>query len=211
MSGSGKSRWSKKLAELGFYRICCDDLIEKDLFPELKKHGFKGIEDVARWLGQPYEECFEKNQSLFLESETRVMKKVISELKKGFNRNTVVDATGSVIYTGDDIIKSLKKYSLVIYLETPKSVLEEMLEIFVRKPKPVIWGNAFSRKKGETNKKALERSYSKLLHRRSRLYKKYADTTLSYEIRRHPDFTIDDFIRFSEKEAKKKEASRQAL
>lgn len=204
MSGSGKSRWSKKLAEKGFQRICCDDLIEKDLSSELEKHGVRGIQDVARWMGYPYEKQFKRNQAMYFKSEAKIMKKVIKCLKNGIKRSTVVDTTGSVIYSGGRAMKELKKYSLVIYLETPMSALPEMLRIFMEKPKPVIWRNMFQKNKNETNKEALRRCYPKLLRERVTLYKKYADTVLRYKIRRHTGFTVDDLIKFAQKSAMEK-------
>jgi len=32
-----------------------------------------------------------------------------------------------------------------------------MFDLYLKDPKPVIWGNAFSKKNGETNKKAMRR------------------------------------------------------
>ena len=61
MSSVGKSAWSTKLEELkGFRRYCCDDLIEKYLGPEFKALGYLGINDVSRWMGQPYDQRYKK-------------------------------------------------------------------------------------------------------------------------------------------------------
>jgi len=204
MSCSGKSRWSKKLAERGFERICCDDLIEKELATELKKHEVHGIQDVANWMGYPYEERFPRNQSLYLNAEIKIMKRILEKLKKGVKKNTVIDTTGSVIYTGEKILKDLKKYSLIIYMETPASMLPEMFRRFIEKPKPVLWKEIFSKCKNETNEDALARCYPKLLHYRRGLYKKYSDVILRYEIRRAEDFTEEKFIQFAEKGMRRK-------
>lgn len=204
MSGSGKSRWSKKLVEKGFRRICCDDLIEQDLAPEMKRRGFKGIRDVARWMGHPYDRRFSRNQSMYLKSEMKVMKGIINMLKKRPDENIVIDTTGSVIYVGSSIMKSLRRYSLVIYLETPMSILPEMLRLFREKPKPVIWNGMFYRRSGETDQEALIRCYSELLRKRIASYARYADATLSYRRKMRPDFTTDDFLRFVQEMAKKK-------
>lgn len=204
MSCSGKSRWSKKLAEKGFDRFCCDDLIEKELAKELKKCGACGIKDVANWMGHPYEERSPKNQQLYLDAEIKIMKKILEKLKKGVKKNTVIDTTGSVIYTGEKILKDLRKYSLIIYMETPASMLPEMFRRFIEKPKPVVWGNIFSKKKNETNEKALVRCYPKLLHYRRGLYKKYSDVILKYAIRRAEYFTEEKFIQFAEKAMERK-------
>lgn len=198
MSCSGKSRWSKKLAEKGFDRICCDDLIEKYLSSELVKYKVHGIQDVAYWMGHPFEKRFKKNQKLYLNAESEVMKKILEKLKKGVKKNTVIDTTGSLIYAGNSILNKLRKYSLVIYLETPASMLPEMLERFVKKPRPLIWKNMFYKRQNETNEKALFRCYAKLLSYRRDLYKKNAEVVLKSRIRRAPDFTEEKFIKFIE-------------
>ena len=66
MSGSGKSYWSKKLQAKGFKRFCCDDLIEKKLENELKKLGYSGIQDVAKWMGQPFDTQYLRSSKEYL-------------------------------------------------------------------------------------------------------------------------------------------------
>ena len=202
MSGSGKSYLSKKLAGKGFRLVCCDDFIEQDLACELKKHG-KGIRNVANWMGHPYEKRFKRNQSRYLNSEINNMRKIIDKLKMGVDENVVIDTTGSVIYTGSLIMRSLKKHSLVIYLESPVSVFKEMLKKFMEDPKPVIWKDTFSKNKNETNEEALRRCYQKLLRQRVKLYKKYADVIMRHKKRTSPDFTVEDFVLFIERARKK--------
>ncbi|MDA2921939.1 hypothetical protein MYX07_01595 [Patescibacteria group bacterium AH-259-L07] len=73
MSGSGKTYWSQKLTDHGFSRICCDDLIEEKLAPELVKLGYSGIADVAAWLGQPYEPKFKENEAQYLKFEKQIL------------------------------------------------------------------------------------------------------------------------------------------
>lgn len=207
MSGRGKSYWSKKLAKYGFRRICCDDLIEQDLAVELKKHGVSGINDMAHWMGHPYEKRFKRNQLLYLNSEIRNMIKIIDQLKQFPNENIVIDTTGSVIYTGNSIMKSLKKYSLVIHLETPMAIIPRMLKKFIEDPKPVIWQNMFRKHKNETNEEALHRCYLRLLDQRIKLYDKYADVVLKHKLTGDNNFTTKNFIGFVENADKKKRIS----
>lgn len=189
----GKSYWSKRLEEQGFHRICCDDEIEKKLAPVLKQLGFKGIQDVAQWLGQPYERQFLENQAAYLQCEIEVMEEVIKMLETGVARNLVIDTTGSVVYTGGNICSTLKKYSDVVYLDTPSEARKEMLALYLKEPKPVIWSSRFKQKRGESGGEALACCYSKLLLWRSGQYKKYADATLDYYKLRSPDFCVENF------------------
>jgi len=155
-------------------------------------------------MGYPYEKQFKRNQAVYAKMEAKKMKEVIRHLKKGVKKNTVIDTTGSVVYTGSKIMKDLKKYSLVIYLETPASVLPEMLRIFMEKPKPVIWRKMFKKNKNETNTEALQRCYPKLLRERVKLYRKYADVILYYKTRKYPNFTVSDFVEIIKKTKKEK-------
>lgn len=196
MSGSGKSYWSKKLEERGLRRICCDYEIEKKLAPVLKQHGFKGIQEVAKWLGHPYEPQFFENQAAYLQCEKEVMAETVKMLETGVAGNMVIDTTGSIIYTGGNICSTLKKYTAVVYLDTPLSVREQMLALYLKEPKPVVWGSHFNRKTGESEMQALARCYPKLLAWRSRQYKKYADITLDYYKLRAPDFCVESFLEY---------------
>ena len=49
----------------------------------------------------------------------------------------------------NQLMNYLKKLTKIIYLETPKSSLEEMVKKYIDDPKPVIWGNTFEAKEGE--------------------------------------------------------------
>ena len=62
MSNIGKTHLSKILCEVGFAHINCDDLIELKLEKKLKAVGYSGIKEVARWMGQPFDERYFKNQ-----------------------------------------------------------------------------------------------------------------------------------------------------
>ncbi len=191
ISGSGKSFWSKKLEKKGFIRICCDDLIEEKLSHELKKLGYTGIQDVAKWMGYPYEHRYKKTSAKYLQYEIEVMREVIEKIKTASDENIVVDTTGSLIYTHADILNQLSQYSKMVYLHTPYRVKRQMFELFVRDPKPIIWGDAFSLQEGESPKEALARCYEKLLLFRTDKYKKLAEIIFDYHLLRHERFSED--------------------
>ncbi len=179
MSNMGKTYWSKKLASIGFVHINCDDLIEQKLDKELKKYGYKGIKDVSRWMGQPYEKRFKRNQAIYLSLEKEIMKKILGSLEK--DKNIIIDTTGSVIYTGNEIYKKLRKSSLVVYIKASQKMQGEMFQNYIKNPKPVVFGRVFKKDKKESNFDALGKSYKRLLKERSLLYKKYANVTLPRE------------------------------
>jgi shikimate kinase len=180
MSNVGKTAWSKRLvAESGFELICCDAMIEQMLGIELTKLGYAGIEDVAKWMGQPYEPHYPETSARYVHCEREVMLAVIEKLKTTTDHPLVIDTTGSVITVGDDIIEQLRNLTNVMYFEASPEQEATLFERYIANPKPVIWENLFSFKPGETEFDALKRCYPDLLHSRAQRYKKMAHVTLS--------------------------------
>ena len=181
MSNIGKTHWSKKLRKANFKHQCCDDLIEKTLEPELKALGYKGLADMAKWLGHPYESRFTENQKDYLKHEWAVMENITRELSNEINQNTTIDTTGSVIYTGDEICNKLKGKSLIVFIEATPQMKEEMFKRFLDNPKPIIWAHSFNKKENESDFEALKRCYPELLEYRTSQYKKHADIIIPYK------------------------------
>jgi shikimate kinase len=194
MSNVGKTYWSNKLKEVGFKVFSCDDMIEERLGIELKKLGYSGISDISKWMGQPFDERYLRNSKRYLEIEKEVMNRITDELIRKENDKIVVDTTGSVIYTGEDILKKLKKHTRIIYLEAPEKVKAEMLCRYIEYPKPVCWGKSYNKMKNEDDIEALKRCYPLLLEFRSVEYEKYADITLDYFKLREKWLSADEFI-----------------
>ena len=196
MSGCGKTHWSKEFAKHGFRRFCCDDLISEKLKPVLTMPDGTVME-LGQWMGFPYDLHYPQREKEYLAREIDVLKGVLSYLEKNGNveENIVVDTTGSVIYTGDALVKRLQNITTVIYLETPAEVREMMLQKYLKNKRPVLWRNLFDQKKGETQEAALARCYPKLLASREKLYASYAHVTIDYHTHTQPDFSLTDFTR----------------
>ncbi len=196
MSNSGKTYWSKKLEKIDFRYFGCDDFIEKKLGKELKRLGYLDINDIPKWLGQPYDERYKINSQKYLEIEKQAVEKILSRLNDDLlkDEKIVIDTTGSIIYLGEKIMGLLKKLTTIIYLETPLAIQKQMYQNYLKSPKPVIWENCFKRKKGQIPSEALAECYPKLLAFRSKRYKKYADITVNYFLRRSKNFTVKKFV-----------------
>ena len=204
MSNVGKTYWSKKLEVKGFHRLGCDDIIEQKLEKELKKQGYSGINDVAKWLGQPYEERYYKNSQKYLFFEKQAVITIIQKIKTYYNNHEklVVDTTGSVIYLEKEIIDKLKKHTIMVYLDTPSSVQKKMFVSYIQNPKPVIWGDNFNKQKEQSNLQALKINYPKLLAYRTLKYKQYADINIDYAFQRSKQVTTNNFIDFIQSQQK---------
>lgn len=181
MSNIGKTYWSKKLHNISFRHFSCDDLIEAKLGPILNKLGYTGIEDVSRWMGQPYDQRFETNQQKYLSLEQEVMEDIFTQVKNGKKQNTIIDTTGSVIHTNENICERLKQSAMVVYIEAPESMKEEMFKKYLEEPKPVVFGDVYNPKDNETETQTLSRCYRELLDFRSALYFKCADVIIPRE------------------------------
>lgn len=198
MSNVGKSHWSGRLAdEAGFDRVDQDTLIEAELATALRDAGYGGgIADVAKWMGQPYEPQSAANQQKYLNLETLMLRQTIDRIANPpLHGNLVVDTTGSVVYTDEAIRKELAVHSTIVYLEATDDVRQELIKDYFDRPKPVIWGDAYTQGEGETTDQALARSYPRLLARRAFLYGEMAQVTVSGKVSRSLANT-DQFLEY---------------
>jgi shikimate kinase len=201
MSGVGKTFYSKKLEKEGFDYFGCDEEIEKKLESELNDSSFSGVNDVGRWMGQPFDKRYKNNSKKYLSLEKEVVSEIISKIKQvgRLKTNLVIDTTGSVIYLDNDLLLSLKENSFVLYLDTPKKTREEMQKRYFEDPKPVYWGDSFQKKSSEGDIEALKRCYPLLLEEREKKYKLLADKILTYGERVDNDFCLVEFLKKNRK------------
>lgn len=196
MAGSGKSYWSMKLVEHGFRRFCCDDLIAAKLDPELTRPDGTTME-LGQWMGFPYEPHYRERESKYLACEIEVLTEILDYLesrKSNPEEKIVLDTTGSVIYTGERILRRLRRYTTVIYLSIPPEVRGQLLKAYVSNPHPMLWRNVFSKEPDETEREALARCYPRLVVARERLYEHYANVTIDYYRRSEEGFGVSDLL-----------------
>jgi shikimate kinase len=196
MSGSGKSYWSRKLAGRGFWRFCCDDLIAARLAPELTRPG-GGTLTVGEWLGFPYQSHYHEREALYLAHEVAVLAEILGQCDAwgDSDGSVVVDTTGSVIYTGKDLLVQLRCCTTAVHLATPAEVQERMLAAYLADLRPVLWHGMFEQRAGETAEEALARCYPLLLASRERLYAQCAHVTVDYHTRHSAGFGVDDLLK----------------
>jgi shikimate kinase len=196
MSGSGKSHWSVRLAESGFHRFCCDEMIARNLSAELTRADGT-VMDLGEWMGFPYEPNYKEREARYLTHEIRVLDEVlgyVADPARDPGENIIVDTTGSVIYTGETVLEKLGLHTTVVHFSTPPEVQERMLDVYKAQPRPILWRDVFSEEPGEAHEKALARCYPELLASRERLYEKYADVTIDYYTRNQDNFGVHDFL-----------------
>src|ERR1700704_1486120 len=103
MSGAGKSYWAQKLAGAGVPLIGIDDRIEKKLAGDLASGGHSGIGGVAAWMGWPDDPAYRGREKKYLDCEVESMGEALDEIQAASEEGIILDTTGSVVYTGEEI------------------------------------------------------------------------------------------------------------
>lgn len=194
MSGLGKSYWSKKLEGAGFRRFCCDDMITRKLDGVLTRPDGTPM-DLGEWMGFPYTPGYRSRERTYLQKEAEVLKEIFDHIRRrSSDENVVVDTTGSVIYTGHELVRTLRRLTRMVHLRTTPSAIQEMLSAYLASPRPVIWGEIYTRREGESNEASLGRCYPSLLSYREALYRRWADISVEYETHIRKDLTAEAFL-----------------
>ncbi len=195
MSGLGKSYWSKKLEAAGVKRFCCDDAITRKLDGTLRRPDGTRM-DLGEWMGFPFTPGYKTRERIYLQKEGEVLKEIFDYMKhrSAPGENVVVDTTGSVIYTGHELIRTLRRLTRVVHLQTTPSAIQKMLDAYLAAPRPVIWGEVFVKQAGETNEASLGRCYPSLLSFREALYRRWADASIDYDTHIRRDLSAEAFL-----------------
>jgi shikimate kinase len=197
MSGSGKSYWTKKLSEHGFHAFHCDDLIEHRLSGELMEID-GAMRSVGEWMGFPFDAGYRERESKYLSFEKKVLVEVFDSFKRrktSSNGNFIIDTTGSVIYTGEQILDRLSRLTTVVHLETPEKIQEKMLGAYLNNRRPVLWKEHFAKNPGENDPDAIARCYPVLMATRERLYRSCARVTIKYNDHSNHRFSVGKFLK----------------
>jgi hypothetical protein len=206
MSGSGKSYWSEKLARHGFRRFCLDALISQKLSDRLRRDDSSPL-TLGEWMGFPFQDGYQEREELYLSSEKQLMAEILDWIEEnacaGPEADVVLDTTGSVIYTGEDLLKRLRSLTTIVYFTVPAVIREAMLRQYVSNPRPVLWRGIFNIEPGETVDEALFRSYNALLDWREAVYRQLARVEIDYFTRNSPDFRISKFLEITAQSVEK--------
>lgn len=169
MSNIGKSYSGMRLAtHYDFTLIEVDRLIWDAL-------GETDMDAFAAWQGQPYSDGYDdrERQSIALESKA-TRKSLTTEA-----RNPLLDTTGSVIYTDDDVLDDLRRNWFTVYIEAAPEHLERLKEQYFAQPKPLAWNGHYRKRNGMDETESLLASYPELLTSRHEAYAQLADHRIS--------------------------------
>jgi len=173
MSGTGKTFWSKRLAQAGHRAFCCDDRIEQRLRTRLGG-GFAGTTGVASWMGWPDSPSYAQREAEYLAEEIATLDEVLTDLQRNPSRELILDTTGSVIYTGNNLLLRLRRQMTIVYLAASAVEQQLLIERYLTDPKPVLWRGAFQPKKSEVPRETVARCYPTLIAARRQSYEALA-------------------------------------
>ena len=173
MSGTGKTFWSKRLAQAGHPAFCSDDRIEQRLRTRLGG-GFAGTTGVASWMGWPDSPTYAQREAEYLAEEIATLDEVLTDLQRNPSRELILDTTGSVIYTGNNLLLRLRRQMTIVYLAASAAEQQLLIERYLTDPKPVLWRGAFQPKKSEVPRETVARCYPTLIAARRQSYEALA-------------------------------------
>jgi shikimate kinase len=202
MSGAGKSHWAQKLAAAGFRVISIDDRIEKKLAPELAAGRYRGIGGVAAWMGWPDDPAYRAREKKYLEYEVISMGEVLDEIQASGGEGIILDTTGSVVYTGEEICRRMQNLTTVVYLAATPAEEELLIARYLSDPKPVLWGDQFVQRSGESTHDAIARCYPQLIAHRKKLYEGCAHRVVSMDLLRDVNLGARGFLELLEGQAR---------
>lgn len=209
MSNSGKSYFAERFTRFGFEHVEIDAKIGKELGCLTRKQpgSRNNLEEMARWMGYPWESRYAENSETYLALEETFTAEMLDKIKRG-KTGLVLDLTGSVIYLKEETLQKISELTTVVLLDTPQWAVEAAKKLFFDHPKPIYWGKAYIPQDGEEPMDALRRCYPALLAWRNVQYERLAHVTIPREVYRAPGFTEVEMLQFIAKELKRQKAAR---
>ena len=120
---------------------------------------------------------------------------ILTELEKQPEKSLVLDTTGSVIYTGNNLLMRLRRQTTIVYLAASAEEQRLLTERYLHDPKPVLWRGAFQPKAGEKPRETVARCYPALIAARRQSYEALAHCTLEVAALRDASLDVPAFLK----------------
>lgn len=200
MSGAGKTFWARRLTEVDYRHLCCDDLIAErlGLAPRDSEESISALSD---WMGFPWEAPYSERARIYRSHEEAVVSDALALVESGEGEKVVLDTTGSVVYLPPGLLSRLRLMFPVLHLATPPAVLETMTEAFIARPTPLVWPERFRSGDFPDGVESLRRYLPELIVERESLYSELAHVSIPYETLHRPETTPGDLERIAEEVA----------
>ncbi len=194
MSGTGKTFWSKRLEATGHRTVSCDDLIGRRLAEHLPNGDRAGINDLAAWMGWPDSPSYAERESQYLTEEIGALDELLTDVEHHPEKSLILDTTGSVIYTGNNLLLRMRRDLTVVYFAASKAEEQLLIDRYLSDPKPVLWRGAFRPNPGELPKDTVARCYPALIAARRQSYEVLAHVTLPVAELRGAAYDVEKFM-----------------
>jgi shikimate kinase len=194
MSGTGKTFWSRRLADAGHRIVSCDDLIGRRLAEHLPNGDGASVNDLAEWMGWPDSASYAEREAQYLAEEIGVLDEVLTEVERHPEKSLMLDTTGSVIYTGNHLLRRMRRDLTVVYFAASQAEEQLLMERYLSDPKPVLWRGAFRAKAGELPRETVARCYPALMAARRQSYEALAHVTLPVAELRGAAYDVEKFM-----------------
>ncbi len=172
MSNIGKSYTGMRLATaFDFDLIEVDKIIWENL-------GHDSMDDFAAWQGQPYSDGYAEREAHSISLENQATAQAL----KYEGQNAILDTTGSVIYTTNEVLETLANHWYVIHIAASDKAVERLKVQYFKQPKPLIWHGHYHCRDGQDKTEAILESYPNLLTERAKAYDALADATISSDV-----------------------------
>ncbi|OLE69504.1 MAG: hypothetical protein AUG74_08590 [Bacteroidetes bacterium 13_1_20CM_4_60_6] len=129
-------------------------------------------------MGWPDSATYTERGSEYLAEEIHTLDEILTGLEKQPEKSLVLDTTGSVIYTGNNLLMRLRRQMTIVHLAASAEEQQLLIERYLSDPKPVLWRGAFQPKQGEAPKETVGRCYPVLIAARRQSYEALAHCTL---------------------------------
>ena len=183
MSNIGKSFTSKRIEKAEKFDLYdIDQHIQSAL-------GASSMAALSQWMGQPFDRHYPRKSAEYLAFESTFTLAPLSQ-----KTNLVIDTTGSVVHIMDESKKRLKNKCLTVYMQANQQDIEVLVQRFFTNPKPIIWGDNYTRKSGTSDKDSLLACYPKLLTTRAKLYEQLADISIDAGEFAAPNLADEDIL-----------------
>ena len=193
MSGAGKTYWSQRLAESGYLRVCCDDLIAARIGCD-SSDSEASIAALSAWMGFPWDEGYRDRAQQYRQHETDVLESALAWVPGDGTERVVLDTTGSMVYLESELLRRMRDIFVVVHLETPPEVQEEMAESFISRPTPLIWPQEYGSELFSDELDSLRSLFPQLLQERERLYSDLSHVGVPLAMRGSPEFGPVDIL-----------------
>jgi len=184
MSNIGKSYTGMRLAtDYDFALIEVDKLIWEKL-------GHDDMAEFAEWQGQPYSDGYAEREAYSISLEKEATLAALNTQAK----NPLIDTTGSVIYTGNDVLSRLRNNYFIVHIQADKADLERLKILYFNHPKPLIWAGHFARLDGMSDEDSIMDCYPRLLAAREKTYGEIADISIPSSYVMDPAVNISEIF-----------------